>query len=213
MLLNDFLKYVLPDVPGCPSAVAKQKLLEAATDFLTRSQAWNEVQYAQRVQPDQQEYWLDAPSGARCIDVLDVYTVAGHLIPVTLGQLAQVMPDWQTAEGSTPTYYTRAFDFETLRVFPKPTQPGSETLTVHAVYTLTDRSATIPDVIAQRYAEPIAHGTKFRLMTMPRAQWQDLKLAEYHRSEFESGVSMALITATHGKTAGSARVQPRRFGQ
>lgn len=214
MTLNDFLsEFVLADVPGCPTAVAKKALLQKATEFLTHTQVWNEVQDATPVAESAQEYDLEAPPGALCIDIKAIYSRCGKLTGVNLDRLAEVLPDWQTAEGSTPAWYTRAFDFTTFHVYPKPVHPGVETMTVHAVYTLKRTATVIADVIVDRYGDDIAHGVKAHLMVMPKVTWQDLQLAGFHKGEFEQAMSMAKITAAHGKTAGAVRARPRRFGQ
>lgn len=213
MTLTDFLDFILPTVPGCPSPVAKKAAIEAAIEFLTESQAWNEIQDALPVADNAQEYDLDAPTGARCIDIKAVYTRCGELVPVTIEQLAARMSDWQAAEGNVPQLYTRAFDFTTFRVYPKPTEPGVETMRVHGVYTLKRSSTTIPDDIVDRYGKSIASGALRDLLVIPKTTWQDLNLAVFHKNEFETAKTMAKITAAHGKTAGAISVRPRRFGQ
>jgi hypothetical protein len=213
MTLEDFCKYVLPDVPGCPTFTAKQAVLAAATEFLTFSGAWNEIQDPVDVQDNVSEYDLDAPSGARAIDIKAIYTTSGELVPVTLRELAQILPTWQTAEGSAPAYYTRAFDFTTIRVYPKPVNPPAETLTMHVVYTLKDTATTIPDAIVQRYQEPIASGAKARLMVMAKVAWSDPKLALYHKAMFDDGKLAARVTASHDKTPAGLYVPARAFGQ
>lgn len=213
MTLTDFLDYILPDVPGCPSPVASRAALRAATDFLSRSQAWVEVQDPIAVVANQQEYELDAPSGARVIDVLAIHTRAGELMPLTLDQLPRVYADWQTVEGNVPAHYTRGFDFTTFRVYPKPTEPNGETLRVQAVYTLRDTATAIPDEIVRMYGEAIASGAKERLMTMPGVAWKDLQLAQYHATKYQEGLNEARIRSAMGNTLASVAARPRRFGQ
>jgi hypothetical protein len=213
MTLDDFLRYVLPDVSGCPSVTARQAVLEAAIDFLTFSGAWSEIQDPVAIMANIAEYDLEAPSGARCIDVKEVFTRAGALTPLTLRQLAVLMPNWQTAEANAPAYYTRAFDFTSIRVYPMPTDPNGETLSMHAVYTLKDDATTIPDEIVQRYRKVIAAGAKATLMGMSKVAWADPVNAARHQSEFDSGKVVARITANHDKTTGCVVVPARRFGQ
>jgi hypothetical protein len=215
MTLDDFLKYVLPEVPGCPTVTAKQAVLDAADEFLTFTGAWDEVQDAIPLLADVQEYELEAPTGARCIDLKAVYTRAGQLEGVTIRQLAVLLPNWQSAEASHPSHYTRAFDFSNIRVYPLPTAPDGETIAMHAVYTVTDRATTIPDVIVQRYREPIAAGAKARLQRMsPKvATWADARAAKERQDEFEDGKLAARVTANHSKTTGALYVPARAFGQ
>jgi hypothetical protein len=208
---------VLSDVSGCPTATAKQAVLDAATEFLTYTGAWNEIQDPITVQADTNEYDLEAPAGARCIDILAVYATfasGGKLVPVTMEQLAAYMPNWAAAEGSLPTHYTRAFDFTTIRVYPLPTAPAAaDQIRMHAVFTLRDTATSIPDDIVYRYREQIASGAKARLMIMSKVPWRDLESAAIHKGIFDSGVLAAKVTAAHGKTRGMIIVPPRQFGQ
>jgi hypothetical protein len=218
MLIADFLPRLLPDLPGCPSAAVKQALIDAAKEFLTESQVWNEVQDPTQIVSGVQEYSLDAPdSSARCIDVRAIYAPwmpRGSLIGVTLAQIARDDPAWAERTGSQPVYYTRAFDFSNYRVFPMPTNvPAGTQVRVHGVYTLTDAATKLPDDIVTRYGEAIASGAKQRLMVQPGKTWSNDKLAVFHLGRFESGKLNAKIDAMHGQTTGDIFVPPRRFGQ
>ena len=212
MTLDNFLPYVLPDVPGCPSVTAKRAVIDAAMDFLTYSGIWREVQEPIPLTPDINEYDLDAPTGALCIAVRDIYTSQGSLRPVTLSELAQLLPNWQTATASAPMYYTRSFDLTTLRLYPMPHEPNGETITVDAVYTLDQSATSIPDVIVQRWRDVIVDGAKARLKSMSKVAWADPGRAVKHQFDFELGRSRAKVQALYDNTTGSLTVRPRRFG-
>lgn len=215
MLITDFLKYVLPEVPGCPTVSAKQAILDSATEFLTYSGAWNELQDPIALSALNNEYDLDAPTGARCIDIRAVYATfysTGHLQPATMTQIALLFPQWATATANLPSHYTRAFDFNTIRVFPIPDNPNGEVIRIHAVYTLKADATLIPDDIVERYREVIAAGAKTRLLRMG-AQWKDMAMSAFYKTEFENGKLVAKVTAEHGKTRGYVTAPARRFGQ
>lgn len=212
MDITDFNEYVYPDVRGCPTADVTRAVRDAATEFLTFSGAWKEVQEPMPLVADERQYFLSAPTDGRCIDILNVYTLAGELIPQTLQQLAVTFPDWQSCEGNVPSHYTRAKDYTSIDVYPLPTDPGSETLTFHAVYTLRDTATTIPDEIVYRYKDALVSGALKRLLAMARTPWQDLKLAAYHAGQFQDAKEAARITARHDKTAGHITVPSRVFG-
>jgi hypothetical protein len=216
MLIADFVKYVLPDVQGCPTGTAKLAVIDAATEFLTFSGAWSEVQDAIALSDNNAEYDLEAPSGARCIDLRAVYasfSSDGKLIPVSMDQLAVAIPSWQTAESNLPSHYTRAFDYTTIRVFPLPTDVDGHSIRPHASYTLKETATSIPDVIVQRYREVISSGAKARLMVMSKVNWRDIESAKFHLDRFENGKLAAKVIAEHGNTKSSVFVPPRAFGQ
>jgi hypothetical protein len=219
MLILDFVaNNVQADLPGCPASAMKKAVIDAAKDFLTESQVWNEIQDPLLILSGVNEYSLDAPStGVKCIDIKAVYAPwmpRGELIGVSMDQLAFALPNWDTAIGGQPSHYTRAFDFSNFRVFPYPSNvPAGTQVRVHGVYTLTDTATQIPDDIVTRYGEKIASGAKYRLMLNPKKTWTDLQLAKYHKDEFENGKISAKVDAMHAKTSGDHRVPPRRFGQ
>lgn len=215
MTLDDFLVYVLPDVPGCPTAMAKQAVLDTAIDFLTESQAWSEIQDPLTLKAGFNQFDLDAPTGARCIDLREIYTSWGTvtLIGKTQRELALILPDWQIATSNLPQWFTRAQDFSTFKVYPIPTTTGGEMITPHAVYTLKRTATAIPDDIVDRYRDAIADGAKWRLKAMSRQTWSDPARAQVHRTDYEAARVAARVTARRDKTPGALVVAPRRFGR
>jgi hypothetical protein len=217
MTLDDFLVYVLPDVPGCPSALAKQAVLDTAIDFLTHSKAWNEVQdpITLLAGTGSNVFDLEAPVGARCIDLRNVYTSwgSGQLVGKTLREISMILPTWQIAEANLPTWFTRAQDFSTFTVYPIPTTTNGETITPHAVYTLKRTATTLPDDIVDRFRDAIADGAKFRLKSMTKKTWSDPARSKVHRDDYEAARSRALVESIRDKTPGALTVTPRRFGQ
>lgn len=213
MLITDLLKFVTPHVPGCPTPTVRQAVMDSAIEFLTESQAWDEILDPVPVVDGVYEYDLEAPQGAVCIDVKDVYTRTSRLVGKTVGELAEIMPDWQTAQASSPAYYTRGFSYTSLRVCPIPLDPVDETITVHGIFTLSPTATQIPDVIVTRHREAIVSGALGRLMLMPGQSWTNAQLGQYHRDLANDKRASARVTAAHSKTSQSPSVRPRRFGQ
>lgn len=215
MLITDFNEYVYKDVRGCPTNDVTDAVRDAATEFLTYTGAWREVQDPIQLQDDQHTYDLEPVAGTKVIDILNVYAsfaTGGELKPKTLDQVRAIWPNWDEAEGSLPTVYTRAFDYTSIRVFPIPTDVNGAEIRMHAIYTLTRTATSIPDVIVDRYRDAITSGALKRLLSMARTPWQDLKLAQYHSQQFESAKQVARITTRHQNTAGHVVVPPRKFG-
>lgn len=217
MTITDFLRYVLPGISGVPTPLARQAVIDAATEFLTETKVWDEIQGDVTLVDGAPDYDLDAPSGGRCIDLKEVYAFwapDGRLRGVTMSQLAREMPNWQTAQGSLPSHYTRAFDYSSVRVFPTPKEPTADAvIRMHGVYTLREDATAIPDEIVRRWREPIAAGARARLLiTSKDNPWRDLDLGQYEMRRFREGISEAQIYAEHSKTTGAVTVPPIRFG-
>lgn len=209
----DLLKFVLPEVSGCPSATAKLAIIDAAKEFLTFSGVWNEIQDPVVLEEGEPNYDLEAPTGARCINLKAVYAPwasRGELQGLTSDQLPV---DWQTAEGNLPYAYTRAMDFSSIRVYPIPTNvDGTSAIRMHAIYTLKDTATSMPDDIVERYRDAICDGAKARLMVKPKQTWTDLATAAYYQAMFNDKKLVAKVHAEHSKTRGNITVPPLKFG-
>lgn len=228
MLITDFARHVTQWAPGAPSASVAQAILDAAKQFLTETQVWNEVQQPIPLQANVQTYDMDAPIGARCIAIKDIYAPylsTGRLRGVTLDELARMMPNWQTAQASgndlgpqsgSPSIYTRAFDFTTFNLYPMPVAPLPTTngyLQVHGVYTLLDSATSIPDDVVERYREAIVLGARARLQAMPAQTWTNERQAADAAQQFKTHIFRARVDALHAKTNGNTAVTPRVFGR
>jgi hypothetical protein len=213
MTLDDFLVYVLPEVPGCPRQIAAQAVLDAAIDFMTFSQVWNEIQDPIALVDGVYEYDLSAGwTYARAIDIREIYTPNGRLIGKTMREIADLIPNWQVQTSSEPLYYSRAATYDTIRVFPIPQLP-TDSMTVDAVYTLRESATVIPDVVVQRWRRPIADGALARLQLMAGAAWFNERRGLRHEQDFERARADARITAMIDKASGSVRVPGRLFGR
>lgn len=228
MLLTALNAFVTPSVPGAPTVIVQQAILDSAKEFLTETQVWNEVQPPVPLAANVQTYDMDAPIGARCIGIKEIfapYLAKGRLSGVSLDELARMMPNWQTAQSNStvpgqvsgaPWLYTRAFDFTTFNLYPMPAAPlpsANAYLQVHGVYTLLDTATTIPDDIYERYREVIVAGAKSRLLWMLGQSWGNEKLAMKADADVKNAKFRARVNAMHDKTNGIAVVSPRMFGR
>jgi hypothetical protein len=75
------------------------------------------------------------------------------------------------------------------------------------------RSATyIPDWIASNHSDTVAHGALYRLQANPTKAWGNPQSAQFHYSQFRSGVARARIDAIQsGRQQTTLRVRPVRF--
>jgi hypothetical protein len=211
MNLEDFLPHLLPDLPGCPDTLVKQQLLFGVIEFCQETHAWNEIQDPVRVLDKQYEVDVETPRGARVVAVKDVWASNRKLRPVTMPQLFELIPNWQTAEGSEPTYYNAGIDFRTIRIYPIPIGANRQTLTMRVAYAPEMSATAIPDELAIKYWDALIGGAKARLMTTPGKAWTNTALALYNRRLFEDGILKAKISALHDRVEGSLSVRPHPF--
>jgi len=211
MNIADFLPHLLPDLPGCPDQIVQQQFLFGAIQFCTETHAWNEIQDPITVIDKINEYDVEVPTGARIVAVKDVWASNRKLRPVTMEQLFERLPNWQTAEGSEPTYYNAATDYRTIRIYPKPLDAKKAKLTMRVAYAAALTAATIPDEIAIKYWDGLISGCKSRLMVIPGKAWTNAGLAQYHGAIFNDAILKAKISQIHDRVEGSVSVRPHPF--
>lgn len=209
-LITQFALRVIPHVPNAPNALIRQAVIDAAAEFCTRTNAWNEIQDAVLTSANNADYELELPSGAQPLTIEDVWIGTERLTPLPMRQLQLVLPAWQTAVG-TPVYYNSEFDMLGFRVFPAPAASGLA-LRIRGSFTPTEASESLPDFMWTKYRETIASGAKARLLIAPENMaWSNPKLGAYHQVLFDTGIADARIAVLHGRVAGALTVTPRRF--
>lgn len=211
MKLEALLPYLLPDVPGVPDITALQALRLASIEFCEKTHTWNETQDPIPLEDNVNEYDLEVEQGARINTVMNVWLRDRQIDPKTMEELAMILPDWQTAKNSRPSYYNAAADIGVLRVYPIPLEP-TESIRVRVSYVPTLTSSTVPDIVVNRYIDELIHGAKHRLMVAPGKGWSNGELALYHKTKFDEGVQSAKIDVLHNYVQGSIRAKPVRFG-
>jgi hypothetical protein len=211
MKTQDLLPFLLPDLPGAPDALVKQHLVQATIEFCQETHAWNEIQDPVQVLDRQYEVDVETPRDARVVAVKDVWASNRKLRPVTMPQLFELIPNWQTAEGSEPTYYNAGIDYRTIRIYPIPIGANRQTLTMRVAYAPEMSATAIPDELAIKYWDALIGGAKARLMTTPGKAWTNTALALYNRRLFDDGVLKAKISALHDRVEGSLSVRPHPF--
>lgn len=211
MNIDDFLPHLLTELPGCPDQLVKQQLLFGAIEFCTETHAWNEIQDPITIIDKINEYDVEVPTGARIVSVKDVWASSRKLRPVTMEQLFERIPNWQTAEGSEPVYYNASTDWTTIKIFPKPFEANKAKLTLRVAYAPTMAATSIPDEVAIKYWDGLIGGAKARLMLMPGKAWTNPQLAAINRDLFNDAMLKAKISQIHDRVQGSVSVRPHPF--
>jgi len=212
MNTDDFLPYVLPEVIGAPDPLVKQHIVSASAEFCSKTLAWTDAQDPIPLVDGEPEYEIDCPSGAYALTVRDVTIGGTRLVPVTVDQLPQVLPNWQTAQGSEPSYYNASGTRGSIRVYPTPANTTGQSMTVRAAFVPVSGASTLPDFLGQQHMEVIASGAKARLLMMPGVAWSNPVLAAYHKTLFDAGIVDARIAEQHDRVPGSLRAKYRAFG-
>lgn len=211
MNLDDFLPYVLVDVPGCPDPLVKQALLQTLHEFCRESHCWDEVQDPVTMEAGVREYSLTSPSGGKCLTVRNVWLGSRELHAVTMQELQLYLPDWRGATSSDPLYYNVAIDRDSLSVYPTPDGTSTFGLVIRAVYVPSMAATTVPNFFGGRHLDAIVSGTKARLMAVPLQTFSNPELAVIHRASFMNGIADAKAEMMHDRVQGLVTVRPVRF--
>jgi hypothetical protein len=213
MTLDGFLPYVLSEVIGCPDPTARLAIVSAAAEFCRESRAWSEIQDPVMLSEGVRDYDLEMPPQSYALTVLSIHIGSRKLTPVSMDQLAYVLPNWQTAIAPEPTHYNSAQERGSVRVFPIPTDVVTQFgLVMRVAYVPTMSATTLPDFLGQRYMETIAAGAKARLMTTPGQVFSNANLGSFYRTQFDNAIVNARIEEAMDRVPGKLTVKARTFG-
>lgn len=211
MNLDDFLPFMLVDLPGCPDPTAKQALVLAAMEFCRESHCWDEVQDPFSLVAGQRDYDLENPSGGECLLVRDVWIGARQLRPTTIQELQLVIPKWRETTTNEPTYYNAVIDRQQISLYPTPDGASDNQVVIRAVYMPTASATSLPDFLGSRYLEDVVSGAKARLMATPGQTYSKPDAVEFHREKFDHGIARAKSEMMHDRVQGLVTVRPRTF--
>ena len=216
MKIEDLYPYVLADLPGCPDETLRQAFVMTAIDFCQKTHAWNEIADAVQLVDGVSDYDIDYHSGAIAETVLGVWCGNQELVPKTISELNDELPDWETAVSTRPLYYNSPADWGSIRVFPRPSGLADllprPTITLRGVFIPRMTATDLPNFMADRFLDCITAGVRGRLMMQPRKTWTDAQLGAYFKGQYEELRTDARITVLADRVPGVTRVRPVRFG-
>lgn len=210
--INELLPFIMPELSGCPAALARSALLRAAIQFCEDSQGYIATLDPMALVGGTHTYEVETPSSqSRLLIIKEISFGATEVLPKTMGQLAGVMPNWRTATGNAPVFYSRPSSTE-IRLHPAPNSDATGDVQIRAAFAPIRTADYLDDDLVNLSFEAIGAGAKWILMLMPGKPWSNPQLAEYYHSQFLAEIDKARIDAEHDFTQGSIYVQPRSFG-
>ena len=202
--------YVLPDVPGCPTAVADQALREAAIEFYDRSGIVTFENAPVTVVDGTATYGLTAPAGYTVARVQEMFMGDLRLVPVDLARLSQMYIHWQSITGA-PQYYIQETT-DTFRLVPEPDQNFTDTIVATVVIVPSRASTQIAeDWVWENYAPVIAAGALARLTRMQQKPWMDLQRSVAFEGDFRRGWMSAKDQSDRGGSGAPLQVRLKRI--
>lgn len=189
----DFYDYLLPDVPGCPLAMADLQLRQAAREFCETTLAWVEWLDDVTTVADVLEYDFDLTPLQEVIQ-LQRATIDDKNLPVASER--DIPPDWRVSASMDRCVFT----LDKKAFYVVPAQSAGLLVATQCALKPSQTAAGVEDFIHEQYAEVIASGAKARLMLSPKKPYTDGTLAAYHRGVFDSKCSEIAwqVAKSHG---------------
>lgn len=200
----------MPEVPGCPEAVALNAVRNACVEFCKSTDIWPAILPIASL-ANIPSYPLTPPVGADISNVLVVSYNDRVIDPESETDLDQHLPGWRTATNESANKFTidRAATPIALRLSPIPTITG--TITVNVSLKPTPNSTGVGDIIYRDWHEAIAMGALGRLMRMKQKPWSNDIEAMSKDEMFRSEMSDARISVIKGHSKQSLYVEIPKF--
>ncbi|CAB4197163.1 hypothetical protein UFOVP1304_37 [uncultured Caudovirales phage] len=207
---DDFLPYVLPDVPGCAEIVAIQHIRNAVIDFCEKTLIVQTDLDPVTLIAGQADYDLEPPTNRLVTKVISLFyqnkllkpTYPDEIPSATFYNSSAINADSR----SDPVAWMQK-DSTTFSVFPIPKTTESGAITIRAAIKPTRSSTTCDDIVFEDYAEAIASSAKARLMLTPNKAYFNPNLVATHNQLFLQGVNVARQRSSRGYTRANLSVK------
>lgn len=198
---SDLFKFAHAELPGCPSVLFNQHVIQAGRRFCEKSRVWRESLDSYDLEDGTKAYTLSplvdtVTYTARIEAIVEVRwnTEAG----VTAGTSGNVQ-NWRTY-GFNPN--TNVLTFETA-----PTEDITDGLDVKAILVPHLTATDMADWVLNAYSEPILARAMHTLKRMPKVAWEDQQASQTAYREYINGVSKAKADIAREYRDGSIGVQ------
>ena len=212
-LWDDFMPYVLPDVPGCPEIAAVQAVRNAAIEFCERTMLLQRDHDPITVVAGVVDYDFDPPTGYLVTKVMRVWFQKNELTPTVPDDVNNPTVYNSLAAPVTaamPRNYIQK-DERTFSLYPTPDTTAPNALTLRVALKPTRDSTSGDDVLYEDWVETIASGAKARLLSQNGRPYANGPLSGMHGAVFNHGINRALVRGYKGHTRANLSVQLRRL--
>lgn len=207
---DDFLPYVLPDVPGCAEIVAVQQIKNTVIDFCEKSCVVQVDLDPVTLLAGESTYDLEPPTNRLVTKVMRLFYKNKELPPVGadyIGSASFYNPDAIDGDAQSNPIGWSQKDTTTFTVFPPPKDRENGAITIRAAIKPTRAATSCDDIVFEDYVEYIAAGAKARLMIVPNKAYTNPNLVVTQNQFYMQGVNVARQRATRGHTRANLRVK------
>lgn len=205
---SEYLFEVMPETPDCPDAIAINAVRNAAIEFAEFTSAWREW-LTVNVVASQPNYTL-TPTTGKVVIGLQAYYKESSIPFLDLEQM-RYQGDWPEDTGDQPKGVMMTTP-GTLLVYPVMDENLPDPIEVLCSIKPARTDASGPDHFYEDWIEVIAHGAKYRLLSMEGRPWYNGNGAIDSRNKFRSGMREARIRYSRMNNKKETVIRPRRFG-
>jgi len=192
-------EHVYPDCPGVPPGLANRRIRDSAIEFCRDSQVWTVRLDPITVRADVMEYELDEEDIPVCAEII---------VPTQVLQQTTEEDD-ELNESPFPLGPNQEYTMNSrlvLRLRTRPADTIRRGLRVTVALRPKIGADDIEKQVFDEYYDFIAHGAKYKLMSIPRKGWSDPVAARFHYEEYRRGIREARIRIQRGLTNAELRV-------
>jgi ligand-binding SRPBCC domain-containing protein len=194
--VSDFRNWVEVGCEGAPRTLVDAAILRACERFLRYSGLWSVEHAPVQLVDAQAAYTITLPTGAQLCRVEAVH-YKGQ--PLGIGSNSAWAARY-TGGFANYAFWVESPDQLILAPTPSGTFTADDTLTFRAVFTTAPDAATVPQFLADEYADEIADGALATLFRIPGKGWSDFNEAKARDKAFMAGAAHAKIRAATGNT-------------
>jgi hypothetical protein len=207
---SNFYQYVLPDVSNCPEISADIAIRAAVIDFCEKTLVLQRDHDPVTVVAGVIDYDLEPPTNNLVTKVMRVWFKGIELEAmapdnVLHAEIYNSLFVGANVNQSDPRFYLQK-DARSLTIYPVPKATASNALTMRVAYKPTRSAQIIDDFLYEDYAETIAYGAKYRLLSMANKPWTNGPAAGAALAQFNAGVNVARQRASRGNSRADVRV-------
>jgi hypothetical protein len=210
--LDEFLPYVLPDVPGCADVQALGAISSAAIEFCERSLVLQREHDPISVRANVGDYDLSPPSHHLVCKVMKAWYRNRVLVPYAPDDMddpGTYNPAHSTG-GSTPIGYIQK-DERTITLCRAPGADEANAVTLRVALKPTRHATSVDDALFEDWVEVIAAGAKSSLQIVPGKTFSNPQMAAFNQGAFIAGINVAMVKANKGHTRANLSVRMRRL--
>lgn len=214
--LTDFVKFVMTDVPGCPVAAVKEKLLKAAIEYCEKSNVWRYEHVPMELIIDEPEYELEPPNNTTKIcSILSIATDQSppDLRATSIEWLDANYHNWREETANRPSYYFSPHP-RWYRLVPIPIETVEGVVFPLVALKPTHDATQVWDELFENVAhrEAIVAKAQSELLMMPQKTWTNPQLAMVRQATYNMQLGRAKVDARKGYTKRTMRVSDQEFG-